>query len=134
MKKLFDKYKKDTKNKVVRSYTDNSLYREELREKILDHSEESYFEAFKRKCTEVCSDGKMLCDILIDLCYKSETSKYAAWGVSGENIIENLLKHNNYTIEYPELDEDGDISFGGYKFSIRKKILDKEGLNGKNNY
>ena len=101
---------------------------------VLDHSEESYFEVFKRKCSEVCTDGKMLCDILIDLCYKTETSKYAAWGVSGENIIENLLERNNYTIEYPELDEDGGINFGGYKFSVRKKILDKEGLNGRSDY
>ena len=83
-------------------------------------------EEFKRRCLKQCPDEGQLCDIVLDLCYaKSQSSKQFAWDICGGIFIENLLKKNNYTLEYPVPDEHGDILFNGKTFSM-KKIKIKE--------
>ena len=75
---------------------------------------------FKEKAYEICSNSKMLCDIILDLCYTSERTKAFAWDICGEQIIENLLVKNNFELSYITRDDYGDIEFNGYRFSERK--------------
>lgn len=77
---------------------------------------------FKSECQAVCSNKQQLCDILLDICYQKEGSKQFVWDLASEEIIENLLIHNNYEIAYPIRDEDGDVVFGGdrFLFSIKR--------------
>lgn len=83
---------------------------------------------FKAKCEEICSNEKELCDIVIDLCYSSPKSKQFAWDVCGEIIIQNLLKKNDFTINYPVLvKSNGEFEFGGEQFNMcMKKFEDGE--------
>lgn len=76
---------------------------------------------FKEKCLEICSNSEELCNILVDLCYKSSKTKQFVWDICGEQIIKNLLIKNNYTVNYPEIDDNGDIEFNGYKFTMKQK-------------
>lgn len=81
---------------------------------------------FREKCEKVCSNEKELCDIVIDLCYSTSKSKQFAWDICGEAIIENLLKKNNYLINYPAIVEcGGDFEFGGEQFIMCKKKLEE---------
>lgn len=73
---------------------------------------------------------KMLCDIIIDLCYSSSKSKQFAWDICGEVIIENLLEKNNHMMNYPVLvKSNGEFEFGGEQFIMcQKKIKEEEEL------
>lgn len=75
---------------------------------------------FKRDCLELCPNEEVLCNIVLDMCYKNTTSKRFAWDICGEAIVKNLLKRNDNYVEYPELDPHGDIVFEGERFSMRR--------------
>lgn len=75
---------------------------------------------FKEKAFEICPNSKILCEIILDLCYTSERTKAFAWDICGEQIIENLLVKNNFELSYITRDDTGDIEFNGYRFSERK--------------
>ena len=81
-------------------------------------------EEFRRDCEIICSNGETLCDIVLDLCYTKSATKKFAWLICGGEIIHSLLKKNDYTIQVPILDSDGEIEFGGSKFSIISKRLE----------
>lgn len=81
--------------------------------------------AFKRKCQEVCSNETELCDIVLDLCYQKKGTKQFAWDVCANTIIHNLLKVNDYTINYPVMDDEGDIVYCGHKFKMETKRLEE---------
>ena len=73
---------------------------------------------FRRECDQICSNGKELCDIVLDLCYRQSSTKRFAWNICGAEIIKNLLLTNDGIISYPVLDDDGDIIYGGNRFSM----------------
>lgn len=73
---------------------------------------------FLEECAKVCSNSQQLCDIIIDVCYQKAGTKQLAWDVCGQEIVRNLLAHNDYTITYPVQDDDGEILYNGERFSI----------------
>jgi hypothetical protein len=119
-------------NEISRLYTAYSRrvqeYMQRAKQERLD--EEEYLDRyimmvqeFKRKCQEVCSNGQQLCDVLLDICYQKDGSKQFVWSLESEEIIENLLRVNDYKISYPVIDEDGDLLFGGDRFSFSTKRI-----------
>jgi hypothetical protein len=85
---------------------------------------------FKEKCFEICSDENELCNILIDICYKSNRTKQFAWDLCWKQIVGNLLVKNHFIVNYPELDGRGNIDFGGYTFTMKQKNVIKDYLKG----
>jgi hypothetical protein len=83
-------------------------------------------EGFKAKAYELCNDSEELCNIVLDICYKSDDSKQFAWDICGEVIINNLLKKNDYKITYPIADENGIIEFQGQRFSLITQEVNNE--------
>ena len=81
---------------------------------------------FKEQCTRICPNEDALCNIVLDLCYKSNTSKQFAWTVCGDVIIRHLLEANDYTISVPIKDDNGDIEYCGERFSMQKIKLEGE--------
>lgn len=76
-------------------------------------------EDFKQKCAMACPDRFALCNIVLDICYRKNSTKRFAWNMCGEEIIENLLNNNGRTISYPALaEEDGDIEYCGNRFRV----------------
>lgn len=73
---------------------------------------------FLNECSKVCPNIEVLSNIVVDLCYTFNKNKTFAWDIAGEQIFNNVLKNNNYTISYPVKDNDGDVDFCGKKFSI----------------
>lgn len=81
-------------------------------------------EEFKEQAFEICNNEEILCNIIVDMCYKnSNKSKQFAWMVCGEQMVENLLKHHNRKISYPTQCEDGDIQYKGLKFKMEEITL-----------
>lgn len=82
---------------------------------------------FKGKFYEVCSNGKILCDILIDLLYDKPNSKSVVWEMCGDVIIDNLLQKSNGIIEYPEcVIENEEFSCCRKKFKMKKIFVGGE--------
>jgi len=76
---------------------------------------------FLAECRIACPNSQVLYDIIIDVAHKRNMTKKFIWDMCGETIVENLLAKNNNRFEYPLMSEDGDISFGGYKFEIAER-------------
>ena len=74
-------------------------------------------------CAVVCPRSDQLCDITLDMCYRKEGTKQFAWDMSSAQIIRNLLKRSNGIIRYPYRDENGPISYGGARFSVKELEL-----------
>lgn len=114
IKKIYDSYKKELLNYMT--------FAKSERIKPEDRQLQKYLlkEQFQRLCLEQCPNEEALCNIVLDLCYsKSKNSKQFAWDICGDIFIRNLLKRKDYMISYPVLDKNGDIDFGGMKFSMK---------------
>lgn len=83
--------------------------------------------AFKSECMEICGDATQLCDIIVDICYRTNGTKQFAWDMCGDTMIENLLNRNGHVINYPVADQDGDIEFGGSRFTMKRKEVPVDG-------
>lgn len=114
---LYDDYQRD----IDRYMQNFRLYGVE--ENPIASSREMLVRKFKMLALQICENEQELCDIVIDICYKSEKSKQFAWDVSGNVIIENLLKRNGYKISYPAHNEPG-FTYQGESFSMKTLILD----------
>lgn len=78
---------------------------------------------FSVACIAICPRVDRLCDIVLDVCYKKEGTKQFAWDVAGTQIINNMLKRSNGIIRYPYRDDNGSISYGGARFSVKELEL-----------
>ena len=78
---------------------------------------------FEQECARVCSNRFVLCDIVLDICYKKSSTKRFAWEMCGGEIIQNLLDKHNGVISYPTVDPAGDIFFCGDRFSLQQKMI-----------
>lgn len=84
-------------------------------------------EEFRKECRLLCTNKYELCDIILDICYRSSHSKQFAWEMCADTIIENLLKKNDNEISYVYKDNDGDIEYCGERFSRgRIKVKDHD--------
>ena len=78
---------------------------------------------FRRECICICPNSKELCNIVLDLCYTKASTKRFCWKISGDEIIRNLLDKNRNVISYPALDPDGEVLFGGKRYTVRTKEI-----------
>ncbi len=110
--KLYEAY-----NKRLRSYSVFANY-EHIDEYDIFIKMQEMKSEFVQECAKVCPDKYVLCDIVLDVCYKRSATKRFAWEICGEEIINNLLSKNDYKISFPHLKKDGEILFGGERFDI----------------
>lgn len=87
--------------------------------------QQTLIDYFKSECYKVCPNAEELCDIVLDICYRRESTKIFAWNMCGDTIINNLLKKNGYLISYPqEVDGGGDFTYGGRSFAMTEKRME----------
>jgi len=46
------------------------------------------------------------------------------WAICTPQIIRNLLEKNGMKISFPELDDCGEIYYGGNRYKLKSKILE----------
>lgn len=76
---------------------------------------------YKIECDNICGAESTQCDILLDMCYKSEKSKKFVWDMRGETIVRNLLRDNDNMVTYYVPDENGSIYYCGEYYGKRVK-------------
>lgn len=115
---LYNYYTDDIKQ-YLKTLNNSRVDKEEKRGKL-----KLFIETFKIAAFEICSSEEELCDVIVELCYsKNLSGKQFVWDLCGETIIANLLKRNNNILEYPILNENGDIYFGGERYSLENKSM-----------
>jgi hypothetical protein len=120
IKNLYDAYNQKIKQHALNSAKEK-LDKDEAQVKRFVFKEE-----FKSQSYQICNNKYELCNIVLDLCYKNNNSKQFAWDICGDVIIENLLKRNNYVVEYPIEDKNGNIEYCGESFSLYSKKVESE--------
>lgn len=115
--------------KIYHDYIDKvqkfqqTMKRERIKDEDISESRITFVNSFKEECDKICPDEKQLANILLDMCYSTNKSKQFAWDICGNVFIDNLLDKNEHKINYPELCADGDIEFGGNKFTMNAKLI-----------
>ena len=112
IEEVFKEYKKQQKQ-YGQTITNNTTKEEK------DEKRRTFLNNFKIKAELICPNAEDLCNIVLDIAYKG-SSKQFAWDICGEQIIKNLLEKNGNKYTYPMMDENGDIEYKGYKFSMRE--------------
>ena len=69
---------------------------------------------------EICNNEEILCDLLLDYCYKYKGNKEILWNVCGETLLNRLSK--NHTLHYPIVDINGDFEVQGKKYSMKQYV------------
>lgn len=114
--KIYEDYLKEVKH--FHSNLQNSM----INKDEIEICRQQFINIFKYKCEKVCSNENELCNIVLDICYKTKKSKQFAWDICGDVIINNLLKKNNNMIWYPEVVEtNGEFKFDGVEFVMKVK-------------
>lgn len=124
IKRLYEKYQTELKN--IRPNNQTKQAREDYSIKLQLLNEE-----YRHQCFTTCNNKYELCNIVLDLCYLNNKSKSFAWEICGDVIIENLLKRNDYQINYLVSDDNGNIEYQGKRFSRRIKKLEEINVNSK---
>lgn len=83
---------------------------------------------FRRESMAVCNNEDVLCDIVLDMCYRKSGSKEFAWDICAHKITTNLARRNDNTITFPSRDPDGDIEYAGMRFSMKTATLSLEDM------
>lgn len=72
----------------------------------------------EESCFSICPNKDVLCEILLDICYKDGIDVNIVWNLCGDVIV-NKLASKSGTYNYPEQDTNGEFSYGGFKFSMK---------------
>lgn len=112
IEQLFKDYKKQQ-----RQYGQTNMTKLTKEDKV--ENRRIFIENFRRMASNICPNAEDLCNIVLDISYKGTTKQFA-WDICGNQIIKNLLLKNNNTYKYPIQDENGDIEWNGYRFSMRE--------------
>ena len=73
---------------------------------------------------EICNNEDMLCDVLLDYCYKQNGNKEILWNVCGDTILKRLAMGRK--LYYPMFDIDGDFEVQGKRYSMKEYVLGGE--------
>ena len=113
-------YKQKKREISKKKFVDHENEDESFADQILKLSAE-----LEEDCFSICPNEQVLCEILLDICYKDGFDTNIVWNMCGETIVEKLVnKSGVYT--YPEQDADGDFSFGGLNFVMKNVVIGGE--------
>ena len=120
IRKIYLEYVKESREYMKRAVKEriDKVKAGKMRELII--------ERFVENCSREVTNRWQLCNIIVDMCYKKEGSKQFAWDVVGEEMLINLLRHNDYKISFPTANEDGDVLWKGERFSFETITISEE--------
>lgn len=128
IREIYQEYRSNIINLTKKTKSDE-IDDDEVEGGVLDKSVIDLI--FKGKFYEACANGKILCDILIDLLYDKPNSKGVVWDMCGDIIVDNLLSKSSGFVEYPEVvNIDEEFSCCRKKFRMKKINVWGE-INGK---
>ena len=79
----------------------------------------------EESCFSICPNEQVLCEILLDICYRDGIDVSIVWNLCGDVIVDKLIKKSGAYC-YPEQDASGEFCYGGTKFAMKKVIVGGE--------
>lgn len=113
IEKLFKEYKSSQKQYF-------QTKRNRMKSEDKSEQRKIFINNFRNKASELSPNGEDLCNMIIDLVYKTKNNRQFAWDICGEQIIENLLNKNNGKYTIPIQDDNGDIEWNGMNFRMEE--------------
>ena len=72
----------------------------------------------EESCFSICPNEQVLCEILLDICYRDGVDVNIVWNLCGDAIVDKLVSKSG-AYSYPELDPDGEFCYGGLNFTMK---------------
>ena len=104
------------------------------KKKFVDHEHEEESAAdqivklnadLEESCFAICPNEQVLCEILLDICYRDGADVSIVWNLCGDIIVDKLVSKSGVYC-YPEQDLCGEFGYGGLKFSMRSVTVGGE--------
>ena len=76
----------------------------------------------EENCLLICPNEQVLCEILLDICYRDGIDVNIVWNLCGDTIVNKLVKKSG-VYSYPEQDINGEFSYGGLKFNMKDVVV-----------
>lgn len=79
----------------------------------------------EESCFSICSNEQVLCEILLDICYRDGMDISIVWNLCGDTIV-NKLVNKSKMYSYPEYDVNGEFGYGGINFTMKNIVVGGE--------
>ena len=115
--KVISRCKKSEKKRAIRCVISFLLNRSEVED------EQEYYNIdfdLDDILSEVCNNEEVLCDLLLDYCYKYNGNKEILWTVCGDTLINRLMKKNK--MYYPMAAVNGEVIVQGKAYAMTEYI------------
>ena len=76
-------------------------------------------------CFSICPNEQVLCEILLDICYRDGIDVNIVWNLCGDVIVDKLVGRSK-VYSYPEQNINGEFSYGGLKFTMKNVAVGGE--------
>ena len=116
--KITKECKKSEKKHVIKCVLSFLLNKNEFEEEIDYYNVEFNINDV---LSGICNNEEVLCDILLDYCYKYNGNKEILWSVCGETIFKRLSEKNS--LFYPIVDPNGDFEVQGKKYLMKEYLI-----------
>ena len=115
-----DAYRQKKREISKKKFVDHDGEEESLADQIMKLNAE-----LEESCFSVCPNEQVLCEILLDVCYRDGVDVGIVWNLCGDTIVEKLVNKSR-VYSYPEQDVDGEFSYGGIKFTMKNIVVGGE--------
>lgn len=79
----------------------------------------------EENCFAVCPNEHVLCEMLLDICYRDGMDVSIVWNLCGDIIVDKLVNKSG-VYSYPEQDLNGEFCYGGFRFTMKNVIVGGE--------
>ena len=115
-----DAYKQKKREINKKKFVDHEDIEESTTDQIMKLNAD-----LEESCFSICPNEQVLCEILLDVCYRDGADVSIVWNLCGDVIVDKLVgKSKSYS--YPEQDFNGEFSYGGLKFTMKNVIAGGE--------
>jgi hypothetical protein len=116
---IFNRITKECK-KSEQKHTMRCVFEALLNKTEFEDIEEYYNVEFDMSAVlnEICNNDEMLCDLLLDYCYKYNGNKEILWNVCGETLLKRLSQGRK--LYYPMARSDGDFMVQGKRYVMKE--------------
>ena len=108
-----ESYKQKKREINKKKFTEYDDVEENVTDQIIKLNED-----LAESCFSICPNEQVLCEILLDICYRDGIDVNIVWNLCGDVIVDKLISKSGI-YSYPEQDINGEFEYGGIKFTMK---------------